>query len=336
MSAALPAGLHGGDARVVAIAAGLDPDTVLDLSMSCNPFAPDPAPLVVAAIAAGALGRYPDERDRSVATAALAETIGVDPARVLVTSGGSEAIALVAAELGQGWVDEPDFSLYARHLRALVPGAPRFRSDPHNPTGLLAGDHERAAVWDEAFYPLAAGRWTRGAGLAPGSPPRSAPRSAPAVVVGSLTKVLGCPGLRLGYVVVPEDDGEALGLPGLAHRLAERQPRWSVATPALAVLPALVAQADIAIWATQVASQRAALVEVLRRHGFEPEPSDANFVLVHGAAGLRGGLVPHGVVVRDCASFGLADSVRIAVPGDDGLDRLDRALDRVVGRMVDR
>jgi histidinol-phosphate/aromatic aminotransferase/cobyric acid decarboxylase-like protein len=328
MSAALPAGLHGGDGRVVALAAGLDPDTVLDLSMSCNPFAPDPAPLVVAAVAAGALGRYPDERDRSVAAAALAETIGVDPARVLVTSGGAEAIALVATELGQGWVDNPDFSLYARHLRALVPGAPRFRSDPHNPTGLLAGDEERAAVWDEAFYPLATGRWTRGAG--------SAPRSAPAVVVGSLTKVLGCPGLRLGYVVVPEDDGQALGLPGLAHRLAERQPRWSVATPALAVLPALVAQADIAVWAAQIASQRSALVEVLRRHGFEPEPSDANFVLVHGAAGLRDGLVPHGVVVRDCASFGLPNSVRIAVPGDDGLDRLDRALGRVVGRMVNR
>lgn len=328
MSAPLPAGLHGGDGRVVAIAAGLDPDTVLDLSMSCNPFAPDPAPQVAAAIAAGALGRYPDERDRSVATAALAETIGVDPARVLVTSGGAEAIALVAAEVGQGWVDDPDFSLYARHLRALVPGGPRFRSDPHNPTGLLAEDQERAAVWDEAFYPLATGRWTRGAG--------SAPRSAPAVVVGSLTKVLACPGLRLGYVIVPEDDGEALGLPGLARRLAERQPRWSVATPALAVLPALVAQADVAVWATQIATQRAALVEVLRRHGFEPEPSDANFVLVHGAGGLREGLVPHGVVVRDCASFGLPDSVRIAVPGDDGLDRLDRALDRMVCMMVDR
>lgn len=240
---------------------------------------------------------------------------------MLLTNGGAEAIALVAAELGSGWVDEPDFSLYARHLAEVRHGAPRFRSDPHNPTGVLAGPSETAAVWDEAFYPLAAGRWTE--------PPGPAPRAAPAVVVGSLTKVLACPGLRVGYVVVPEDDGESLGVPGLGARLAQRQPRWAVGTPALDALPALLERADPAAWTARIGRQRAALAAVLVRHGLAVRPSDANFVLVEGAPGLRDRLAPFGVVVRDCASFGLPDCARVAVPGDEGLGRLDRALGRL-------
>ncbi|MGH9089671.1 MAG: aminotransferase class I/II-fold pyridoxal phosphate-dependent enzyme, partial [Acidimicrobiales bacterium] len=307
-----PAGPHGGDARSVARALGIDPAGVLDLSASCNPFAADPAPVVAAALAGGALGRYPDEDDRRTATGAMAAALGVDADRVLLTNGGAEAIALVAAVLGRGWVDRPDFSLYERHLAEVVPGAPRFASDPHNPTGRLAPLGATAAVWDEAFYPLATGCWTAGR---PG-----------AVVVGSLTKVLACPGLRLGYVVVPDDDGAALGVPELAGCLATRQPRWAVGTPALVALPTLLARADVPGWAVAVARQRDRLCAVLRRHGLDPATSDANFVLVPAAAGLRERLAVHGVVVRDCASFGLAGAVRVAVPDDAGLDRLDRAL----------
>ncbi|MBI3256249.1 MAG: hypothetical protein HYZ59_00510, partial [Actinobacteria bacterium] len=41
---------------------------------------------------------------------------------------------------------------------------------------------------------------------------------------------------------------------------------------------------------------------------------------------LRSRLACRGVLVRDCASFGLLDTVRIAVPGAAGLDRLATAL----------
>jgi histidinol-phosphate/aromatic aminotransferase/cobyric acid decarboxylase-like protein len=310
-----PAGAHGGDARLVAEALGLHPGGVLDLSASLNPFAPDPVPAVTEALAAGALGRYPDAIDQRRATEALARLLEVDPDRLLLTNGGAEAVALVANELGCGWVEEPDFSLYRRHLPVLDPTGPRFRSDPHNPTGRLADPGEEAAVWDEAFYPLATGRWTAG--------------RAGAVTVGSLTKVLGCPGLRLGYVVVPADDGVALGRPGLRRRLADRQPRWSVATPALAALPELLAAVDLPGWAARVAQARRALVELLRAHGLRPRHSDANYLLVDGAGGLRERLAPLGVVVRDCCSFGLPDAVRIAVPDQRGLERLAEALERL-------
>jgi histidinol-phosphate/aromatic aminotransferase/cobyric acid decarboxylase-like protein len=258
------------------------------------------APLVARHL--DALGRYPDP---GPATAELAAALGVDRARLLLTNGGAEAIALVAAELGRGWVDEPDFSLYRRHLPVVEAGAPRFRSNPHSPSGRLAAPDDRAAGWDEAFYPLATGRWTRGDHVRG------------AVVVGSLTKLFACPGLRLGYVVAPDD--------ALVDRLARRQPAWSVNGLALAVLPELLAAADLTGWAAGVADLRADLTTVLRRHGLDPEAGDANWVLVR-APGLREALLPAGVVVRDCATFGLHDTVRVAVPDPAGLARLDTAL----------
>jgi histidinol-phosphate/aromatic aminotransferase/cobyric acid decarboxylase-like protein len=146
--------------------------------------------------------------------------------------------------------------------------------------------------------------------------------------LGSMTKVLACPGLRIGYLVVPEDDGARLGFPGLKERLERRQPAWSVGPLALVTLPDLLVSADLAGWARSVARARGELVGVLEGHGMHPVASDANFVLVPGVPGLRTALAGQGVVVRDCASFGLVDHVRIAVPGPDGLDRLDGALTR--------
>ena len=147
-------GPHGGDGERLAVALGITPEDVLDLSVSLNPCAPDVASLV--RDHAAAVTRYPDPRR---ATETLADALGVDASSVLLTNGGAEAIALLAAEQPVGWVDEPDFSLYRRHLR-LDPEGPRWRSNPHNPSGRLAAPSERAAVWDEAFYPLATGTWT--------------------------------------------------------------------------------------------------------------------------------------------------------------------------------
>ena len=323
MSVVAP-GEHGGDGRLVAASLGLDPAQMLDLSMSLNPFAPDPTPIVRHHLSASTLGRYPDTSDLDAATGELAAVLGVDPERLLLTNGGAEAIALVAVELGRGWVDEPEFSLYWRHIPVRDRSGPTFRSDPHNPSGRLAAGDDHASVWDEAFYPLATGRWT-----APG-------RCATSVVLGSLTKVLACPGLRVGYVVVPDDDGAGLGVPGLRDRLARRQPAWSVGPVALAAIPELLASADVARWSVQITDARAELVALLRAHGLDPLPSEANFVLVPGVPGLRDALARHGVVVRACASFGLPDHIRVAVPGPEGLALLDGALTRSVATVIGR
>ena len=289
-------GPHGGDAAAVAGALGLDPGRVLDLSLSLNPVAPDPVP-VICRHAASVRG-YPDA---TRAAAALADAIGVEEQQLLLTNGGAEAIRIVADELG-GRVVEPEFSLHPRR------GGPLWRSNPHNPFGRLATVDEHADVWDEAFFALATGRWTRG--------------DPDALVVGSLTKLLACPGLRVGYVLVPPRQVPVL------ERIRKRQPLWAVNGLVASALPDLLAQVDLVSWPPRIRRLRQRLVDVLRAHGLEPLPSDANWVLVE-APGLRTRLAPHGVVVRDCASFGLPHMVRVAVPTLGDLARLDEALSEV-------
>ena len=286
-----PAGAHGGDGVAVARSLGLDAGDLLDLSQNMNPFAPPLEPVLRRHL--DALGRYPDPR---TATALLAQTLDVEPERVLLTNGGSEAIHLVAGVLG-GRVREPEFGLHPRGQ-----DGPLWRTDPHSPTGRLAGPSEVADVWDEAFYALATGRWSAGRG---------------GVVVGSLTKTFHCPGLRLGYLVAD---------PEVVAACVQRQPHWSVSTLALSMLPDLLEAADLPGWAASIASARADLVEVLESGGLAVDAADAPWVLVR-EPDLRARLAPHGVLVRDCASFGLPGVARMAVPDSAGLEDVQRALE---------
>lgn len=289
-------GAHGGDGARVARMLGIPVGRILDLSQSLNPLANDPGPVLARHL--DAIGRYPDP---DFATGALATSMGVEPDRLLLSNGGAEAINLVASLIG-GSVHEPEFSLHPRG------DGPLWRSNPQNPLGLLAATHERAAVWDEAFYPLATGHWTRG--------------DEHSVVVGSLTKLLACPGLRIGYV---------LAEPAFIAACRERQPMWSLNGLACEALPDLLDSLDLVAMSQGVGELREQLRNVLLRHGLAPWPSDANWLLVD-APGLREALLGEAIVVRDCSNFGLEGVVRIAVPDHEGIDRLDHALDALRAR----
>jgi len=287
---------HGGDGGRLARELGIDPASVLDLSASLCPVAPDPVPVLRRHL--GAIGRYPDP---APATAALAEVMGVEPRHLLLTNGGAEAISLVAAALG-GHVAEPEFSSYPRR------GGPLWRSNPNNPLGTLAAPEAAAGVWDEAFWPLATGTWTRG------------DYREGAVVVGSLTKLLACPGLRLGYVLCADE--------ALMRRFAASQPEWSVNGLAAEALADLLAVVDLAAWSRQTSALRDRLASLLGSLGRSVRAGSGPWVLVEKAGALRAQLLGEGIVVRDCASFGLDDTVRIGLPRADDFPRLEKALRR--------
>jgi histidinol-phosphate/aromatic aminotransferase/cobyric acid decarboxylase-like protein len=288
-------GPHGGDARRVAAQLGLDPSDVIDLSASLNPFAPDPTEIISRHLPA--LHDYPDP---SAATEQLADAIGVCRERLVLTNGGAEAIALVAGHLAKGFVVEPEFSLYRRHLATVDQHAGRWRSNPASPLGYLAASEEHAEVWDEAFYPLATGVWTRG--------------DETSWRLGSLTKLWSCPGLRLGYVIAPDAAS--------AEVIRVLQPRWSVNGLALAAMPDFLAVTDLPGWAISIASLRTSFTTELERLGLHVNPSTANWVLVRDAAHLRTPLAKAGIVVRDCSSFGLPTTVRIALPKPHEIERV--------------
>jgi histidinol-phosphate/aromatic aminotransferase/cobyric acid decarboxylase-like protein len=289
---------HGGHGPELAARLGLAVEEVLDLSASLNPVAPDPVPVIAAHL--DSLRRYPDP---GPAEQALAAVMAVPPELLVLTNGGAEAIALVAAERNRGWVEEPEFSLYRRHLQVVEPSAPRWRSNPNNPTGRLAPADQKAAVWDEAFWPLATGTWTRG--------------DEGSTVLGSLTKLLACPGLRVGYALCPDER--------IAAAVRGRRPQWSVNGLVCAALPELIRAVDLPKWAAEVSELREGLRRILEAAGYAPQPSDANWLLVE-APDLESRLAAEAICVRDCTSFGMAGTVRVAVPGPDGLARLQAAL----------
>jgi histidinol-phosphate aminotransferase len=235
-----------------------------------------------------------------------------------------------------------------------------FVCNPNNPTGqalglrdleaLLGACGETLLVVDEAyidfvdggaFDKLRTGAFDKlGTGSTIGaigattpsvSDPRSVIQSALAlrddprvVVLRSLTKNMGLAGLRLGYAVAASR---------VIETLRRAQPPWSV--NAFAQAAGLAALGD---WEHAVAGRRAAqaaksyLVDGLTRLGLICLPSCVNFWLVEvgDAAELRRRLLLRGILVRDCASFGLPRHIRLAARPLPECERLLQALAELV------
>ncbi len=291
---------HGGDAPAIARRLGLDLEQLLDLSARLNPFAPDVAALATKHLSA--LVPYPDD---GPTTERLSHAFDVPPQRLVLCNGGAEAIALLASVLKQGEVVEPEFALYQRHLTKVGQGLGRWRSNPSNPLGILAEEHEESVVWDEAFYPLATGRWTRG--------------DSDSWRIGSLTKLWACAGLRLGYIIAPTGED--------ADKIRRLRPRWSVNGLALALVRDLIEQTDLPRWSSQIAQLGDEFANELLGLGYEARSTAANWVLVQSGQDLRDELIKERVLIRDCTSFGLTGVFRIALPKPDEVDRVVSAFE---------
>ena len=127
------------------------------------------------------------------------------------------------------------------------------------------------------------------------------------VLLRSMTKDYALTGLRLGY---------SLASPEVTSRMSALQPDWSVNS--LAQVAGLVALADdgyLPRARKAVDETKKYLAVELAPLGFNVLPSTANFLLVEvgDGAAVRDKLMRRGLFVRDCASFGLPDCLRIGI-----------------------
>jgi 5,6-dimethylbenzimidazole synthase len=354
---AAPEAYHGGiDPRELA-RYGIDINDAIDFSSNILPHGPSPK--VIAAIASAAIDRYPD-RESDDLRSAISEHYGVDRDRLLIGNGCSEVIHLIAGTLlepgDRVLVLGPTFSEYARASRLALAtvdeewhGLPagEFGSgisqagslchvnpldakmvwvcNPNNPTAqiiprdrLISWLEQHRETWfvvDESYIEFS----ETAESMLPMS--HSHPNL---IVLRSMTKSFAIPGVRLGFAVLS---------PEACERLRSRRVPWNVSS--LAQAAGVAALSDPTYYESalrDVRESKRKLVNDLVAAGYEVLPGDANFFLLRtdDARSLREKLLRQGMVVRDCASFGLHDCVRIAARDQASNDLLvDALLDRV-------
>jgi len=143
------------------------------------------------------------------------------------------------------------------------------------------------------------------------------------LVLRSMTKDYALAGLRLGYAVGP---------PRVVDALARVRSPWNVNALAQAAgLAALRDQGHLRETLDALQAAGAQLVTGLRQRGWDPLPSTVHFFLIDVGDGGRlwARLLREGVLVRDCASFGLPSYVRIAARRPEENARLLAAMAEV-------
>jgi threonine-phosphate decarboxylase len=339
---------------------GVPPSALTDFSASINP-------LGFSALAKDAIGRaldslvhYPDAGHQELKEA-LAHYHGLPAAHFVVANGSTELIYQLPAILSgkRALIAAPSFSEYERALKRqqwethhfmLSPGDgfsldlarleaklaegydAFYLCNPGNPSGTLYPPHlvqqvcelcsaaKTFLVLDEAFMDFCEEASAKHCIIEGGN----------ALILRSMTKFFGIPGLRLGYAMAHEP---------LCGRLDASGVPWNVNTLARA--------AGTAALQDQEHNRRTCLFSDHERHflfdqlsGF-PQlrvyPSRANFLLVEIVGGmtareLADRLLPELLIIRDCATFyGLTPHFfRIAVRTRAENERLVACLEKIL------
>jgi histidinol-phosphate aminotransferase len=344
--------VHGGVSLAELNDLGLTREEVIDFSVNINPLGPPPG--VAAALSRVDIAAYPDPESREIREV-VSRLTGVAPGQIVIGNGSTELIHLLAhaylrkgsralilaptfteyeaaaRRAGAGVVLQEaveeryfiwDMSAACREVRHRQPGLV-FLCHPNNPTGLYL---EREAVeslaeaagkgllvLDEAYISFVYGAWESCQLLSRGN----------VVVLRSMTKDYALTGLRLGYALCPAD---------VAPALLASQPSWSVNAVAQAAgVAALADREHLRRGVSCVEESRGYLHLELKVLGYKVLPSVANFLLVKvsDAAALRKQLLSRGLCVRDCASFGLPEYIRIGMRTLPECQRLIAALREV-------
>ena len=351
--------VHGGLNFGELKALGLRPEEVIDFSASINPLGPS-----IRALEASRnvnLAAYPDPECLELRSA-IGDAVGVDAECVLPGNGSTELIHLLSRAFlspdDTAVIFSPTFGEYAAaclmegvepvSILSPVAGKERppflwdipvalahiavhspslvFLCNPNNPTGVYLdrSEVEQIAeslpaggllVVDEAYVSFVEERWDSTPLLAMGN----------IALLRSMTKDYAVTGLRLGYLLAPK---------GIISRVRAFQYSWSVNSAAQAAGVAALADGDhVSKGREAVREGKQFLVDTATSLGLEYTRSAANFLLlrVGDATALRRELLTrHRVCVRDCASFGLPEYIRVGVRTMDDNRRLADALRQVL------
>ncbi len=349
---------HGGRLGEAASRLGVDPASLVDFSVSLNPYFTDDA-REACRRAFDSIFTYPDNGYGRFRESA-ARFAGVRPDNIVPGNGSMEIIRLVAESvLEKGDIVAipcPTFGEYEQQCRLFGAGIRYMRTadlandglwhmkgckaaffcNPNNPDGTLlsAGDVESIvkfcrendviAVVDEAFIDLA-------------DPAQSVAGLVDMyenlLVMRSLTKCFSVPGLRLGFGIACRETADVLNRARLT---------WNLDGIAAEAGIYLMDNADsrLAVSRSFIQRERDWLIgRIGAIEGIKPLPASANYFLADvGGTGMTSTefaerMLGEGIVVRDCSSFNMmGDSfVRLAVRSREDNLRLVRAMEKVAG-----
>lgn len=337
---------------------------MLDFSININPLGM-PSRLKYDLIAAmDELGKYPEilgETHRD----GLAQELGVDANQVILGNGAIELIYLFARGLcrsdSRAMIVVPTFNEYRRALEmngwadvceweageaadfrinpdalaeAIEEKKPNvvFICNPNNPTGMayscdylrnLMDDCSPNTLWfiDESFIEFSAKESCL---------TLVADEHRPIVLLRSMTKFFGVPGLRIGY---------AVGHEAIIHAMERYKEPWSINTFALEAVDTVYRDKKYIRNTKEYIKKerRRVFVALSKLNGLKVYQSAADFHLCRLKCGtaeaLNEGLNAQGINIRTCDDFtGLGpDYFRIAIKKKEDNDLLIKALSRIVG-----
>ena len=350
--------VHGGNIYEAAALLGCEPEDILDFSASINPLSAPVGLFTRFNKSWNRLRHYPDIHNQEL-TGAIAAFHGVAPERVAAGNGSTELLYWLpkALRCSRAVIALPTFGEYVRAFEVqgvamrAVHALPEngyqptigqieealagFRPDavlithPGSPSGTLlprqvrewliakCADDNVVCMVDEAFTDFCEEESFK----------EFLHGDRPLVLIRSMTKFYGIPGLRLGYVLASE---------AIARRLRQCLPPWGVNTMAqiagcYCLEQTVYRDKTLELMDQERPRMAAALASI---EGIEVFPGVANYLMARldnslpAAAELRDDLVrSHRIMVRDCASFGVGDRcVRVAIRLPDENDRLISAL----------
>lgn len=328
-------------------------ENLLKLNTNENPYGPSPKAIgAMQAAIADSLRLYPDPAALALRQA-IARLHGVAADEVFVGNGSDEVLAHAFVALLKQ--DEPllypdiTYSFYPTYCRLFDieaeeialkddftvdpadyrrPCGAIILPNPNAPTGiglplsqieaLVAGHPDRPVVLDEAYIDFG------GESAIPLT--RTYPNL---LVIHTLSKSRSLAGLRVGFAIGQRPLIEAL------ERVKDSFNSYPVDRIAQAGATAAIEDRE---WfdttRNKVMESRERVSGVLRQHGFEVLPSQANFVFArhpdHDGAALAKILRERAILVRHFARPRIADFLRITIGTPAECDRLIAALDEIV------